>query len=293
MIRKRLIGVWLVAGFLIFAAGVFWLWRSDVNSSLVSYQSDKLNPSIFSVTDFFTEYENPSVDICSHDMLGGITTHHQQASPLIGQFFKCLAVSTYPKTVVLIGPNHYHRGSRGVVLASQAWDTPFGILEPDIEAITQLAESDLVEINDNAVSQDHAVGLLIPYLSYYFPEAKVVPMLINYSVNEAQTEKFQQFINRVLDEHTIVVGSIDFSHYLTSAESNVMDGETNEIVRNYKLDEIYKNGDEHYDSAPGLYIILSLMKQKNARTETIAHSDTSEFNGVSSYVTSYFNWVFL
>ncbi len=290
---NRSVTITVSAAAVALAAGAFVFCRSGVNSESASYKSQALNPSMFSVTDFFAEYDNPSEDVCHNSMLGGITTHHQQASALIGQFFRCLAVSTQPETVILIGPNHYHQGSRGVLVASQAWNTTFGIVEPDIEKISELAESDLIEINDYVVSQDHAVGLLVPYLSYYFPEAKVVPLLINYSVSESQAERFQEFLSRVMDENTIVVGSIDFSHYLASAEASQMDIETEKLVTEFKLDEVYEYGDEHYDTAPGLYTILALMQRQNARAETIAHSDTSAFNGVSSYVTSYFNWVFL
>ncbi len=292
MRKKFLINLLIIIGFLSIAVIVFLLWRSGVKSSSASYKFLRLNPSLFSAADFFVEYEDPSSEICGHRMLGGITTHHQQASPMIGQFFRCLQTSTEPETIILIGPNHYHAGSRGILLANQAWDTPFGIVEPKEEFTEKLAQSDLVEINNEAVSQDHAISLLLPYISFYFPEAEVVPLLINYNVDEKQADNFQKFLQRAMADGAVVIGSIDFSHYLTAAEAGKMDFETQTIIREYRLTDVYDNGDEHYDSAPGLYIILSLMKQKNAQAEIIGHSDTSEFGGSSNYVTSYFNWAF-
>ncbi|MFB3906257.1 MAG: AmmeMemoRadiSam system protein B [Acidobacteriota bacterium] len=65
----------------------------------------------------------------------GVVSHHLLAGSLIAQFFRTLAEQGAPRRIVLIGPNHSHRGIASIALSSWRWKTPFGLVEPDPAAL--------------------------------------------------------------------------------------------------------------------------------------------------------------
>jgi hypothetical protein len=278
---------------LIIIAGLVW-FIADSQAEQKYTTDQKLNSSQFFADDFYSSLNKlPIAGECDKKFSAGITTHHRLASNLVDQFFRCIQKNTSPKTVILIGPNHYLGGSRGVVTAQNDWQTPFGNLAADTEEILDLLSSISVEINDQAVERDHAVSFIIPYIKYYLPQVKIVPLLLRYDFTERELDGFIGKLSANLNAETIIIGSIDFSHYLTSEQALINDEETKQIIATRDLVKVYQNGDEHYDSAPGIYLILSLLNKINvASTYELNHASSSEFTGAEQNITTYFNWLF-
>lgn len=254
--------------------------------------SQRINPSLFIPEKFFAAAKTIDSAIpCDETIRAGITSHHDLASPLIRQFFDCVSHANQPSTIILIGPNHFHAGNRAVLTARQNWETPFGVLETDAVLVDALFQSDLVEINDSAVAEDHAAALMMPYLKSTFPRAKVVPLLLLYSLEREDIAALRDLIRSNSTDTTLIIGAIDFSHYQAREQAARYDAETEKFVREFDIDTVLRQGDEHFDSAPGLALILSLF---DARTEAslIDHADSSDFGASPAGVTTYFNWIF-
>jgi len=278
---------------LIIIAGFVWL-IADSQAVRRYNLNQKMNSSQFFSDDFYSSLNRlPITDECNKEFGAGITTHHRLASSLVDQFFRCIQKNTSPKTIILIGPNHYLGGSRGIITARNSWQTPFGNLPADSENIQNLASSISVEVNDTVVEHDHAIAFIVPYIKYYLPQAKIIPLLLRYDFGERELDGFIEKLSGILDDNTVIIGSIDFSHYLTSAQASINDEETKQIIYARDLQEVYQNGDEHYDSAPGIFMILSLLKNENiVSTYELNHASSAEFTPATQNITTYFNWLF-
>ncbi|MGH2727409.1 MAG: AmmeMemoRadiSam system protein B, partial [Actinomycetota bacterium] len=71
---------------------------------------------------------------------GMIVPHHWLAADLIAGAFRNLAAGSVARRVILIGPNHIGAGGAAYTTSRLPWQTPFGVVRPDIDAIEQIAE---------------------------------------------------------------------------------------------------------------------------------------------------------
>ena len=108
---------------------------------------------------------------------GGIVPHHLLAGSMIADFFSTVSKSN-PDVVIIIGPNHSGEGVNMVHTAPQDWNTPFGVLEADEEIIDRLLESNVAVENFDLMENEHSVSSLVPYVKYFFPDSKIVPLLL-------------------------------------------------------------------------------------------------------------------
>ncbi|MBU1036914.1 AmmeMemoRadiSam system protein B [Patescibacteria group bacterium] len=233
-------------------------------------------------------------EFCSQKFLGGITTHHDIASELIDQLFQCLKKGTNPSTIVVIGPNHYYQGFKGLLTADRNWVTEWGNLHSDKRLIGKLMQSGLLELNNQSIAKDHAFTITLPYIEQYFPNARVVPLLIKHDLSQREADFLIEQLNRSLDSNTFLLGSIDFSHYLALEKAEKHDKVSKAIIENGNLEAVYDNkGDDYFDSAPGIYIILSLIKKRGSyQPFLLNHANSVSFGTDSNSTTSYYSWLF-
>jgi len=289
---KKLPNILLVT--LLCLAGLVIGWQAVSQTGDGSYQRIDINPSQFFPEKFYPSLETGELpDWCQNEFTAGITSHHDLASPLIGQFFRCLAERNNPQTIIIIGPNHFQQGSRAILSGKNAWQTPFGRLAVDQDKLALLSQSELLEISDQAISRDHAVSFLAPYLKYFFPEAKMVPLLLRFDYTQPEAEQGIAWLDKIIDENTFLLGSIDFSHYLSLEQAEKNDKVSQQIIDKFYLPEIYRYQDDHYDSAPGLFTILSwLSEQGMTNAYQLNHGNSFDFNQKPFNTTSYFSWLF-
>ncbi len=290
--KKRLsIILWVAALCLI---GVIVSWQAVSKTAGNSFGTKEVNPSQFYPDKFFSSVEAKELpELCQQEFVAGITSHHDLASPLIGQFFRCLKEKNDPKTFIIIGPNHFLQGTRAILTARNNWQTQFGQLAIDLSKIDFLKQSGLIEIKDQAVANDQTVSYLTSYIKYFWPDATIVPLLMRFDYSQREAEQGINLLARIIDDDTFILGSIDFSHYLALELANQNDQVSEQIISSWQLEKVYRHGDDFYDSAPGLFTILSLLQEQGTANSYILNQANSfDFNHQPFNTTSYFSWLF-
>lgn len=227
-------------------------------------------------------------------LLGGIVTHHLLADSLIAPFFSALSTSK-PELVFIIGPNHKRLGQEKINTGSWDWQTPFGVLEADGEAVKSIAENCKAGENFDLLETEHSISSLVPYVKYFLPEARIVPILLhgNYGM-KASVELAGKIRKAAGSKKWIVIGSIDFSHYLTPEAAGKMDEITLKAIEAGNLEALSQMGNDNLDSPPSLITLLSVMKDEGDYEMMVTgHSNSSEIAGkYSDSTTSYFTMLF-
>ena len=131
---------------------------------------------------------------------GGIVTHHFLASSLMVRFFSEMAKHSSPSTIILLGPNHYHHGLANISLSSLPWKTPFGIVPSDRQLVQSLAAAARLPEDPEAFTGEHSVSVLIPFIKYYFPHSRVVPILIDVNARPYDDSQYG-FLSRLRRSH--------------------------------------------------------------------------------------------
>ncbi len=137
--------------------------------------------------------------------------------PVTGKGFA--AIDPAVTTVIILGPPHYVP-VRGIAVPSAAWfRTPLGDVPLDRERIRILLENPIACVDDRAHAPEHSIEAEIPFLQVRCHSFKIVPLL----VSETDPVKVAEAVYPLIDDHTLVVASSDFSHYLTQKEARAED----------------------------------------------------------------------
>jgi len=234
----------------------------DPPANIELAQSDDHPPLWFDEVSFSEAVRNaPESAVATGDVVGGIIPQHWFAGHLITGFFAGLAAQKHPETIILIGPNHTNSGQARMLTSDRAWSTPFGRVEADLAIIETLKESGLVELGGDALTPEHSVAGIMPAIRYYLPAARVVPIILAGNVGLAEAERLAAVLTPLVDEDTVLVASVDFSHYLIQSEASVRDELTLEALRSFDSARLFTLDNDYLDSPPSIAVLLEAMRR--------------------------------
>lgn len=243
----------------------------------------------------FTNALSKTKDITTPNYVirGGIIPHDLFASFIISGFFKGLSAQK-PTNIILLGPNHYEKGNYKVLTSSYSWDTAFGNLAPDLASIHSLVGSGLAKIDEEDVPNDHSVAGIMPFIKYYLPDAKVTPLLLSSRMTEDDTRKLANRLAGLTTKETIIIASVDFSHYLNSSEAEEKDALTIQAIKDNNLKELFLFNSDHLDSPPAIAtLLIAMQKGKTTTMEILNHTNSGKLQYNDSIeTTSYFSIYF-
>lgn len=211
----------------------------------------------------------------------GVVPHHLLAGELIASFFKT-ARETGEKysTVIVLGPNHNGEGA-DISTTGCGWSTEFGMLECDEDVVAKIMACRTLDarIDDDILQNDHAVSSLIPYIKFYLPEVKVVPVLLTRRVTLEQAKDMAGLLSSIArDKKCLVVGSVDFSHGLSDIAAKKNDDDTYKAIQNNDLEKLKRMSNEYLDSPETLCTILCYMQKSGSQTAAVfCHKSAADF----------------
>ena len=226
----------------------------------------------------------------SQKVFGGIIPHHQLPGFIIAEFYKGLK-NQKPKTIILLGPNHYEKGNFYALVSNNSWSTPFGDVIPDKNVIDLLVRNNYVQIENETVSSDHSVGTSMPFIKYYLADTQVVPIILSGKMTHAETENLASILSTL---NLPIVTSVDFSHYLTSAEAQEKDSETLKILEVFNIRQLFSLNSDYLDSPPCIATLLYAMQMMGKTNYKILQNTNSGIltNNHTSPTTSYFSIIY-
>lgn len=190
---------------------------------------------------------------------GGVVPHHYVGSRYVADLFLRLQAQQ-PRRIILIGPNHDELGDAPALTTSADFSTPFGNVLADRSTIAALAASGAATYNDAVLATDHSVAGLMPFVARYLPDATVVPVLLKKRASEDMLAALTIALSDIATaSDTVIIGSIDFSHYLPTTEADMRDEETLAALRGREHVTIAAMEPSHMDSPSTWLLVRALM----------------------------------
>jgi AmmeMemoRadiSam system protein B len=224
----------------------------------------------------------------------GIVTHHFLASGLMVRFFAELRAQSSPETIVLVGPNHFHHGLANISLSSLPWKTPFGLLQTDAAIERRLRQALSLPEDPEAFTGEHSVGVLVPFLKYYFPKSRIVPVLIDVNAQSFRLKKLRKALAELLSNpKVLVLLSMDFSHDSNSVIADSRDEQAQQTITAMNVSGV---NNLHVDCRRGLWLLLASVGDTGpVKVEIKEHTNSSRLigNPTQPDVTSYFTVLFV
>ena len=231
--------------------------------------------SYFSKEDYYNEaYRGAEEQIktANQRVYGGILPHHLIVKDKIAAFLEGIKSNNY-ETIVLIGPDHFLQAKSGIAISSGRWETPFGYIEPDLNLIEKITGLDFVETQENLFIEEHSISGIVGFIKKSFPGSKIVPMVVNDRLSEAETIKISQKIYEETNkEKILVLASVDFSHYQPTLVADFHDMKSRAVIENFDFNEI---DNLEIDSQKSIYILLEYLRLIGSQQSELVYSTNS------------------
>jgi len=256
--------------------------ENKANLNQLSKVSGSVNYLIHPITFFDRErfYQATSKtkfdSFSEHKITGGVIPHDLSASFMIADFFGRLAKQN-PKTLILIGPNHFEKGGFKALSGFYGWETPFGTLEADDSVVGKLEVKSLIKVDEKVLAQEHSVVGIVPFVKFYLPDTKIVPIILSSTFNQDDARILANELNQYISKDAVVLASVDFSHYLSNIQAQEKDKVTFETIKNFDLRQLFTFNNDYLDSPGSIGLLLSLMEKTESRNvQVVDHTNSGE-----------------
>ncbi|MFH0927976.1 MAG: AmmeMemoRadiSam system protein B [bacterium] len=148
-----------------------------------------------------------------------IVPHHLVA---IREIVSLLSAMPTPTTVYLLVPDHFSRSPRQFATS----DLKFFEANLDLPLVR-------LPLLDATMTNEPSLPALLPILDRFWPEIRVVPILVRLDTALDDCQKLATAISKELknDPSAIMIGSIDFSHYQSLAVANFHDLLARDVIK--------------------------------------------------------------
>jgi len=192
---------------------------------------------------------------------GLVLPHHQIAKELIIDSLEKIKGQNY-SYVVIIGPNHFQPEVNSIVTAKNVSGYSF---ESNVMKLLLERYKDIL-ISDDVVKAEHSIMLHLPYIKNYFPEAKIIPLIVSpYSSKNDLYEKIL-FLASILPPKTLFIASVDFAHNLTFQPALSNNEVSIKAIESFDFETIKRFNDSYMDSPASILMLLKAMEAVGARS---------------------------
>lgn len=199
--------------------------------------------------------DKPSVEIA-----GGVVPHHLLAYEIIEKFFKEISIYKSIENIVILAPDHNLVSDKH----HHHFLTALNLNEININNtfIQFLLDKNLAEIDENGILEDQGINSFFDYLKKYFPHTKIIPILIS---PKTSPEEIIQLIQQIYDyssSNTIIIASVDFSHYLPDEILKLHDVKSIRVLLNFEEENFPFIDVDSWQALYGLRYYAKLKKQE-------------------------------
>jgi hypothetical protein len=237
--------------------------------------------------------ENLKSSYNGEKVYGGVIPHHLLPGYILSDFFTKLAAQN-PKKIIIIGPNHNEIGGVKPITSLANWQTQFGQLNSDYTSIASLADEGILVENNDVMLDEHSIGGILHYIKYYLPNTTIIPIILSGTNKEEDISALSSSLEKYIDEDTVIVASVDFSHYLSSPEAIESDEVTKKVLEEFDYEHLYRLNNDYMDSPPSIGLLLNLMEKKEAKKMNLLFNTNSGqlLGNDTIQTTSYFSIFF-
>ncbi len=197
-------------------------------------------------------------------------------------------------TFIIIGPNHTGLGLPLSIMSSGGWQTPLGEVEIDTELARKiLSLCPYLKEDMLAHQSDHAIEVQLPFLQYYKPDVKIVPIMLAVS-DPTILKSLGLAIAQAVRESgraAVILASSDMSHYETQKSARQKDRQAIQAILDLNPEELLKVVEAKHISmcgyAPTAVMLWATAEMGALKAELIKYQTsgdvTKDMNSVVGY----------
>jgi MEMO1 family protein len=227
-------------------------------------------------------------------VLGLIAPHagHPYSGRVAGYAFKAVQGAHFD-VVVIVCPSHFHDDGPLLTTGHAAYHTPLGDVPVAQEALahlrTELAPILLVAIRHD---REHAIEIELPFLQRTLTgDFKLLPVMMRDQSMSAARALGRVLVQVLAGQKVLIVGSSDLAHFLTQAETEVLDAEMLKQVEAFDPEGVLSAQESGRGFACGYGAIAATLWATRAfgatHSRVVKHATSGDINGDYSSVVGY------
>ncbi len=227
----------------------------------------------------------------------GVVPHHLLAKEIMEDFFEFIAEQEqHPKTIILLSPDHFNSAvlNQDISFITVDWITGKEKIENlpvDCELLINLAIENNLKQDHSAVLSEFGIINLLPFIREYLPETKIIPLLMPEDISREQLDQLVHSIHEISSPRTIMIASVDFSHYLPAEAAAFHDTKSKRVLLNFEEDRFENIEVDSWQCLYGARLFAKLREKESPLV--IAHKNSVDFlPSDRNKTTSYFSVVF-
>ncbi len=207
---------------------------------------------------------------------GAVMPHHLLVEKDMDELYARLAALHDYRRIVIISPNHFNRGIHSIETTDAANDK-FTDVKIDSEANAALVSGGIAYNSPVDYYLEHGITNHLSFIRKYFPDARIVPIIIKEGTTEPRLDSLAHTLAEIYDKDTLIVASVDFTHYATESDALKNDARTEKFFSDWGggtfksdlfayINTIRQNVDPSvpdscaFDSTGTLYVTLRVME---------------------------------
>ncbi|SRR5579875_386605 len=212
---------------------------------------------------------------------------YEYSGPVAAYAYRALAEHNREfKRIVVIGPSHFVHFSGIAAPRSAVFATPLGEIAVDVETLRNLADVDILVIDDEPHRREHSIEVQLPFLQMVLEDFVLVPL----AVGDCDPTKISHLIDRLWDDpQTLIIVSSDLSHYLSYEEAQRKDRATARAIEALEAESLGPEDACGFLPIAGLLLAVKRYPVEVARLDMRNSGDTA---GMYDWVVGYGAWAF-
>ena len=205
----------------------------------------------------------------------------------------------FKDTFIIMGPSHTGMGKPFSIMTEGVWKTPLGEVEIDSELARQIvAVSRNLQEDDRAHQHEHAVEVQIPFLQYFKPDIRIVPIILAYAGASAYKEIGREIARAIkeLNREAVIIASGDMTHYEPQASAEKKDHQAIEAMLNLDEDELTRRYEDLNISmcayGPVVSLISAAKELGATEAELVRYQTSGDTTGDYAAVVGYAGVIF-
>jgi AmmeMemoRadiSam system protein B/AmmeMemoRadiSam system protein A len=227
------------------------------------------------------------------DVIGLLVPHagYVYSGPVTGA---TISRVKFKDTFIIMGPSHSGRGKPYSVMPEGTWKMPFGDVEVDTELARKIISvSKYLEEDYEAHQDEHAVEVQLPFLQYFKPDVKIVPIILGIADAPVLKQIGKDIARAIkeLNKEAVILASGDMTHYESHTSAKEKDNKAVEAMLALDEDELtrrYKRLSISMCAYGPVIVLMSAAKELGAAGAELIKYQTSgdttkEYDAVVGY----------
>ena len=228
-------------------------------------------------------------------ILGLVSPHagYIYSGPVAANGFFQIAAEGKPQTVVILGPNHRGLGAAVAVGGQDAWQTPLGSVEIDVEVGQAIVSATRwARLDDLAHSMEHSIEVQVPFLQYIYENGfRIVPISMLRQDWEVSRELGRAVAAALKGKNAVIIASSDFSHYESQSMAGKKDHLALEAILNLEPERLEETVISHSITMCGPGPVMSMLTACKAlgakKARLLRYATSGDITGDHSQVVGY------